>query len=66
LNHRKTKELSIYNFIPLNLSEFVTTLTKLNAVAPGANIALRLPIAAGGMPILCKCFRLTLETLKGT
>jgi hypothetical protein len=37
--------------IDFNLSEFVTTLTELNAIAPAANIGLSKPIAAKGMPI---------------
>jgi hypothetical protein len=41
-----------YSFIPRNLSEFVTTLTELNAIAPAANIGLSKPSAASGIPIL--------------
>lgn len=51
--HNTRKKIwTTYSFILLNLSEFVTTLTELNAIAPAANIGLSKPIAASGMPIL--------------
>jgi hypothetical protein len=34
-------------------------------VAPAANIALSMPIAVKGIPILCSCLQHILETLNG-
>ena len=43
--------IAYYGFTLLSLSEFVTTLTELNAIANAASIGLRSPNAATGIPI---------------
>lgn len=40
-----------YIFFVFNLSELLTTLTELNAIAPAANVGLNIPNAARGIPI---------------
>jgi len=50
--NEKSYHTKSYSFTPRSLSEFVTTLTELNAIAPAANIGLSNPNAAKGIPIL--------------